>query len=63
MMNNQMNQNINQFNRMHSQMASIATASLQNQGLITPTAPGDFTELGTLAASASAQKEPTSSQQ
>ena len=27
MMNNQMNQNINQFNKMHSQMASITTAS------------------------------------
>lgn len=64
MMNNQMNQNINHFNRMHSQMASITTAShLQNQGLITPTAPAEFTDLGTLAASASAQKEPTGPQQ
>lgn len=59
-----MNQNINHFHRMHSQMASITTASqLQNQGLITPTAPPEFADLGALAASASAQKEPTGQQQ
>jgi hypothetical protein len=62
MMNNQMSQNISQFNRMRSEMASITTAShLHNHGLITPTAPADFGEIGTMAALTSAQKE-TSSQ-